>query len=245
MPVHRGHLQLIGGFRAVDAELLVLELPTSTWRLVAYLALVGRAVGRAQAAGVLWLDKPEQRAHANLRSCLWRVNQVAPGFVTCTPSHLRLAEDIDIDVDVWNLVRLARQLREPGTELDLARVRHEWFCADLLPDWYDDFVEIEREQFRQLRLHSLEALASRLREVGDTHRALDIALTAVSASPLRESAHRLVMAIHLDEGNISEALRQYDQLAALLRTQLGIRPSAIARRLVEPWLPRSGSAPGR
>ena len=53
------------------------------------------------------------------------------------------------------------------------------------------------------------------------------------------------MAIHLDEGNISEALRQYDQLAALLRTQLGIRPSAIARRLVEPWLPRSGSAPGR
>ena len=227
-------MQLLGGFRATDGAHRPLDLPTSTWRLVAFLALAGRAVGRSQAAGSLWMDKPEPRAQANLRSCLWRVRQGAPGLVTCGANHLRIADRVS--VDVWDLARFARHLADRDREVDLAEVDYGWFADDLLPDWYDDFVEIEREQLRQLRLHSLEALAARLQRAGATHRALDTALSAVAASPLRESAHRLVITLHLDEGNVSEALRQYERLAGLLRSQLGIRPSAAARRLVEPWL---------
>jgi DNA-binding SARP family transcriptional activator len=229
----RRSLYLLGGFRACAGDQDI-TLPVCTWRLVAFLAIVDRPVERARAANSLWLDKSEQRAQANLRSCLWRLRQVDGAIVRCTATHLRLGENVG--VDLRDLLRLARSLADRSIAVELDGVDAELFCAELLPDWYDDFVEIEREQLRQLRLHALEALAARLQEAGRTHRALDIALTAVAAGPLRESAHRLVISIHLDEGNISEALRQYGMLCALLRGQLDVEPSAGVRRLIAPWL---------
>lgn len=38
------------------------------------------------------------------------------------------------------------------------------------------------------------------------------------ADPLRESAHRLLVAVHLAEGNVSAALDQFDAYRRLLRT---------------------------
>lgn len=227
-------VQLLGGFRVRAGEHDI-RLPASTWRLVAYLAIVDRPVERSRAANSLWLDKSEQRAHANLRSCLWRLRRIDDAIVSCTATHMRIRDDVV--VDLRELVHFARRLADHTLHVELDAVNADLFCAELLPDWYDDFVEIEREQLRQLRLHALEALAARLQKTGRTYRALDIALTAVAASPLRESAHRLVISIHLDEGNISEALRQYDTLCSLLRGQLGVAPSPVVRRLIAPWLP--------
>jgi hypothetical protein len=60
--------------------------------------------------------------------------------------------------------------------------------ADLLPDWYDDWVLLEAEDWRQLRLHALEALAGRLIALGCWGEAANAAGAAVRAEPLRESA---------------------------------------------------------
>ena len=38
--------------------------------------------------------------------------------------------------------------------------------GELLPDWYDDWVLLERERFRQLRLHALDALCDDLTRAG-------------------------------------------------------------------------------
>jgi DNA-binding SARP family transcriptional activator len=114
---------------------------------------------------------------------------------------------------------------DDGLEVgDLAR--------DLLPAWYDDFVELERERFRQLRLHALEALSRRHLLAARPARALDAALTALAADPLRESAHRAVMEVHLAEGNVAEAMRQFTALKHVLGSQLGIAPSARTRALL-------------
>ena len=43
--------------------------------------------------------------------------------------------------------------------------------------------------------------------------------------PLRESAHRALVRIHLAAGNAVEALRQYDLCCRLLRDQLGVEPT--------------------
>jgi DNA-binding SARP family transcriptional activator len=226
-------IHLLGGFRATDGTHEV-ELPTSTWRLVAFLAIAGRPVERSYIANSLWMDKSETRAHANLRSCLWRLRQLNVPIVGYTQTRLCIYDDVL--VDHRELVRIARVLADEQAEVDLNAIEAEWFCAELLPDWYDNFVDTEREQFRQLRLHALEALARRLQRVGRTERALDVALTAVAAEPLRETAHRLVISLHLDEGNVAEALRQYRTLSTLLKNQLGVGPSPAVRQLVSPWL---------
>jgi DNA-binding SARP family transcriptional activator len=54
----------------------------------------------------------------------------------------------------------------------------------------------------------------------------------VRAEPLRESAHRALVMVHLHEGNYGEALRQYQRCRALLHDELGIDPSPRLHDLV-------------
>jgi DNA-binding SARP family transcriptional activator len=109
-------------------------------------------------------------------------------------------------------------------------------ARDLLPDWYDDWVVLERERFRQLRLHALEALCRRLTEAGRFGAAVQAGLAAVAGEPLRESAHRILIQAHLAEGNPGEAVRQYHLYRRLLAGELAIEPSATIRGMVAPLL---------
>jgi DNA-binding SARP family transcriptional activator len=61
---------------------------------------------------------------------------------------------------------------------------------------------------------------------------VQVGLAAVAAEPLRESAHRLLIQGHLAEGNLAEAVRQYDFYRTLLSRELGIEPSPTIKRLV-------------
>jgi DNA-binding SARP family transcriptional activator len=45
------------------------------------------------------------------------------------------------------------------------------------------------------------------------------------AEPLRETAHRLMIEVHLREGNAYEALRTYHKFYDLVRRELGLTPS--------------------
>jgi len=47
----------------------------------------------------------------------------------------------------------------------------------------------------------------------------------VETDPLRESGHRLLLDVHLQEGNVAEAVRQYERYAHLLERELRVRPS--------------------
>ena len=105
----------------------------------------------------------------------------------------------------------------------------------MLPDWYDDWVLLERERFRQVRLHALEVLSRRLADQGRIGEAIDAAILAVTIEPLRESAHRAVIVLHLEEGNVGEAMRQFETYRTLLARDLGLEPSpALARLVTQP-----------
>ncbi|WP_380168379.1 BTAD domain-containing putative transcriptional regulator [Jannaschia sp. R86511] len=236
-------MRLLGQF-GVERAGEPVDVPASTHRLVAFLALQGREVERGYASASLWLDKSEQRAGANLRSALWRLRQCPVELVTVTATHVGLAAEVD--VDAADLLVRARTLIDERAGVDVDGMEVGDLARDLLPAWYDDFVELERERFRQLRLHALEALARRLLLAGRPARALDAALTALAADPLRESAHRAVIEVHLAEGNVAEAVRQFTTLGAVLGAQLGIAPSSRTRALVAAHLAgdRDPSAPG-
>jgi DNA-binding SARP family transcriptional activator len=57
-------------------------------------------------------------------------------------------------------------------------------------------------------------------------------MTAVRADALRESAHRVVIRIHLAEGNVAEALHAYRHCSALLEREFGLTPSRETAELV-------------
>ena len=103
---------------------------------------------------------------------------------------------------------------------------------DLLPDWYEEWVAAERERFRQLRLHALEALCRRLTGLGMFGTAIQAGLAAVAGEPLRETAQRTLIEAYMAEGNIAEAIRQYSTYRRTLFDDLGVDPSPTMVRLM-------------
>ena len=74
-------------------------------------------------------------------------------------------------------------------------------------------------------LHALEALSERLAAAGRFADAIESALLATSAEPLRESAHRSLIKARIAEGNLTEARRAYLAYRGLMQRELGMLPS--------------------
>lgn len=151
-------LTLIGGF-ALWRGSQELGVAASGQRLIALLALRGRPVGRLCVAGTLWPDYPTERSLADLRTTLWRINLSSRQVIVATPLLLEL--EAGIEIDVRNLVAFAHRLTRPRSAsdtLDLDSVSPADLVDDLLPGWYDDWVQDEREWLRQTRLHASRLL---------------------------------------------------------------------------------------
>jgi DNA-binding SARP family transcriptional activator len=221
-------LSLLGGF-GVRTTSSTLELANPAQRLLAFLALQDRPVGRLSLAGTLWPDSSEERAAACLRSALWRLRRLGLELVQVNGTELRLAPGVD--VDLTRLVAAARRIEAHETVDDMAGLADR-FGQDLLPHWYDDWVTIWRERWRHLRLQALESLAVVLAAAGVYSRAVEAGLAAVEAAPLRETAHRALIHVHLQQGNQAEALRQYHAYRRLLQVELGMDPSPLMETLV-------------
>ena len=221
-------LRLLDAF-ALEVDGRPIDLPHGTQRLLAFLALRPHALGRSFMAGSLWLDATEDRAAANLRSALWRLRH--SGVPVIVRAHGTLRLDPGVWVDVREATEVARRwLGGQATPRDMPG--SALLQSELLPDWYDDWVGDERERFRQLRLHALEAMAERLIEMGHVGDALLAALAATTDDPLRESAQRVLVKVHLAEGNTGEAIRQVRRCEALFERELGMRPSSQLTDLV-------------
>ncbi len=229
-------LQLLGDFALLDHGRSV-DVGAGARRLLAFLALAGRPAGRGPVAGALWQHAGSSRAAANLRSVLARLPRPSGQcLVSADGRYLSLPPGIELDVAV--AARHIEALREDGRTGPGPRELPALLAGDLLPQWDEDWVVLERERHRQRRLHALERQAHLLAQVGRYDEALSAALTAVAGEPLRESAHRTVVEIHLAEGNAAEALRQFEAYRVLVRRELGIAPSAAIRTLVAPLLGR-------
>jgi DNA-binding SARP family transcriptional activator len=218
-----GQIRLLGQFE-LRVHDLVLTLSLDAQRLLVLLALGGAMVRRPLLAGTLWPEKGDDRAVANLRSSLWRVGQASPDLISSTDGCLALGPSVH--VDTTEMLAKAQRLQDRRNECIDADLDVSSFQEDLLPGWCDDWILFERERIRQVRLHALEALCERLVAEGRYAEAIDAALAAVAAEPLRESAHLALIRAYEAEGNLGEALRAYENLRGLLWRELAVEPSS-------------------
>jgi DNA-binding SARP family transcriptional activator len=219
-----------------DGELI--ELPPNAQRLVCFLAFQDRPVRRSYVSGTLWFNSDEYRASASLRSALWRLPSLG-GIDLVGSSHTHVWLGPSVSIDIREVMQRGMEvLSGPHSGPELIDVARELvsFGDDVLVGWYDDWVIMERERFRQIRLHALDRIGDRLVEQGRFYDALQVALAAVRAEPLRESAHRVLIRVHLREGNVAEAIRQYRSYAELLRRELNATPSPVIQRLLTPYV---------
>jgi len=236
-------LSLIDGFE-LRRDGAVIEIPRGCQRLIAFLALWERPVLRSFVSATLWADSDIDHANASLRSALWRVPSQDPReIVAVTRTHVSLGASVIVDYReavTWARTVLAGSAQPPHAAWAFGEI-----CAlagEVLPDWYDEWVLLARERYRQLRLHALESLCEQLANAGRFGEALLAGLGAVAIEPLRESAHRRVIAVHLQEANHVEALRQYRSYERLLHEELSLEPSPELRAMLVPVLRQATTA---
>jgi DNA-binding SARP family transcriptional activator len=209
--------------------------PVSTTRAVQRLSAILALQGprdRSWIAGQLWSECNEQNAHGNLRSTLWRMKQQHPGLVETADATVTLGSTVTVDVD--EILRHAKAALEGSVVLPDALAVISG--GELLPGWYEDWVLMHRESLLQIQLHALERLAMLLARDGRYLEALQAGLAAVRMDPLRESAHRMVARVHLAEGNVGEAIRQFERCQKLLADEFSIPPTRQFLDLMGPLL---------
>jgi DNA-binding SARP family transcriptional activator len=223
-------LRLLSGFHLTYHQEPVV-LPMSAQRVLAFLALSDRPMLRVYVAGTLWPDTAEEQARADLRSALWRLHRPGHHVIKGVGDHLQLHPDMAVDLhEMTDEVRRVRddcQMEWATVDVDLTLL-----CGNLLPGWYDEWVVVERERLRQIRLHALEVICAQLTAAGRFGQAVEAGLAAVAGEPLRESAHYVLIKAHLAQGNRAEAIRQFRSHRDLLYAELGVTPSTGLEQLV-------------
>ena len=216
-------LSLMDGFTLRSGG-AVRRLSASAQRVVALVALRRGAISRQRAAFTLWPDATEARAYGSLRTALFRLRAVCPGgSVLESRSELELSPTVG--VDVRRAHELATRLESGGTlNGDTQELERLLDGGDLLPDWYDDWVEIERERFHEVRVRALETLSELHLASREVASAVRCSSEAVRADPLRESSRRMLISALLMEGNRAEALAHHRQFRQILQP-LGLMPS--------------------
>jgi DNA-binding SARP family transcriptional activator len=213
LTAHPSHIQLLGGFELTVDETVV-RVGRPSQKVLAFVTLARRRCSRLSVCSALWPDIDERRAFANLRCAIWKLGPLAGVLLDVDHESVGLRKDVMTDISAFaqrvadSPANLERYLAIGSTDALLR--------LDLLPDWFDDWVLFERERIGQQRLHLLEVVSVELSRQGRHREAIDAALLAVQADPLRESAHHVLIDAHLHEGNIGLAAAQLQRYERIL-----------------------------
>lgn len=230
---NRSELALLGGFVFTVGGDALLGISAGSQRLLAFLAVRDRVVTRHQVAGTFWPESSDEHAGANLRSAVSRLDAPFREALRVTTSDLSLAEGVV--VDVHHSQALAHRLIDrdaASSDSDIGAPAVLALSDDLLPGWYEDWAVIAAEDWHQLRMHALEAVAGRLTAADRLAEAAAAALAAVRAEPLRESARAALIRVHMAEGNQCEAFDELERYRVLLRAELGVEPTVRLTQLL-------------
>ena len=226
-------LSLLGGF-ALSSGGEPVALPPTAQRVLAFLALAERPLARAYVSGTLWPDRSDARSAASLRTAVWRLQQADAHLINADAQRLGVAHHLRVDYRDRAAVATRVLAGDPGDASVLAALCRP---GELLPDWYEDWLDLERERFRLLRAGALERLAESLADRRRFAEAAEAGLAAVTSDPLRETAHRALIRVFLAEGNAFEAVRQYRLCRSFTLRHLGAEPSEQTLRLVRHLAP--------
>ena len=96
---------------------------------------------------------------------------------------------------------------------------------------WTEWIEAQRQRLEGLALDAMVKLGEQELEAGNHEPALSAANRAIAISGLREDAHRLMMRVLAAGGRRADALKHYEDLAALLKRELTVEPDPTTRAL--------------
>ncbi len=207
--------------------------------VLAALALApSTGVPRDRLAGIVWPESMPKTWASALRTHVSRVRSMVSavmgagetvvsgetGYQLVLPEGASLAVDLHRADQELDAARTALA-RDPADALGLATSAADLARPPFLPGHPGDWADEIRSHLDDVLVGALELASQAATVLGDGARAVAAAEDAVQRAPLRESAHRALMAALGAAGNRAEALRAYQRLRRVLADELGIDPS--------------------
>jgi DNA-binding SARP family transcriptional activator len=215
--------------------------------LLAFLACTApQAHSRDRLMTLLWGSHFDAQARQNLRQALTRLRRVLgddalignsesvslrPSVIACDVSRFEaLLSDGNLDA-----LKGAVSLYKGSLLAEIAIPEEAWTA----------WVDARRQQLEGLALDAMIKLGEEELQLGNHEQALNAANRAIAIISHREDAHRLVMRSLAAGGRRADALRHYEDLAALLKRELTVEPDpstrALAAELRKPHMARTAS----
>jgi len=250
----RCRVELLGGLRVQQGERTISRFRTQkTAALLAYLAYhLGRDHPREVLAELLWPWATPTAGRESLSTALASLRrQIEPPGLPkgAVLKSDRFSVQLNPDAattDVAEFQGALQAAERAGNEAERVQALTEavgLYRGPLLPGYYQDWIAPEQERLAELYLQTVLRLTKALEETGELEAALDHARRAVAADPLREEAHREVIRLLIVARQPEAALKQYEELARVLKEELGEEPSEAVQRLGERLQAVKGAAP--
>lgn len=225
--------------------------------LLAYLAVeAGRLHSRERLAGILWPNRPDSAALANLRHTLSAVRTTLGErlrgqagsrlpILNVSASTIQLNPEADVWVDLSEFEACLAAIEREGANDLPARIHQlsmavalyrgrfiEGFSLRGCPE-FEDWMLLRREHISLQVQKALRNLANAHEAAGDWEPALSALRRLLQLEPWDESAHRQVMALLAAQNQRNAAIGQFEHCRRILSEELGVEPEADTIRLYE------------
>ena len=204
--------------------------------LLAYLVLADAPQRREHLTALFWGDMPEDKARGSLRSALYNLQKVCPGYIETTRKVVGITPETNIWIDSVEL-QSAVETGSPSTEM---AARLSFYRGDFLAgvnfrdaEEADSWLRLERESHRILALRGFKHLLDLQVASGEWQDGAETGKRLLEIEPWHESAHVQLMLCLARSGESAAAIQQYQQCKLLLQDELGVEPMPATTALYE------------
>ena len=230
-------LRTLGGIGLTDADGHEFRsVLAQTKRLALLIMLAASHSGRSRRdtlVGLFWPEQDTDHARGALRQAARFLRRELGEEVIVRIGDDELAiVPAKLGCDVTQFEQAIAEGRfEDAFELYRGEFLPGLFVPDAAPE-FDDWLDAERSRLRQLALDTASRLIASSRERGGPGAALPWARRAAYIAPDDERLQQELITLLHESGDRAGALRAYDEFAACLARQLGVKPSVAIRQLV-------------
>jgi DNA-binding SARP family transcriptional activator/energy-coupling factor transporter ATP-binding protein EcfA2 len=204
--------------------------------LLVYLAATRRAHPREVLADLLWDERTQAQALANLRVVLSGLRQRLAEYLNITRQMVGLENPLWLDAnELESMLAEVLAHRSGAGSIQVAEQLDKalrLYQGEFLSGFYvrdsqifEDWMLQERERFHRQVIQALHHLVEIYLNCGAYAAGIAQATRLLQMDSLREEAHQQMMKLLVQSGQRSAALNQFETCRRLLEKELGVEPS--------------------
>lgn len=201
---------------------------------------------RDKLSDLLWPKSSNTQAKQYLRQTLYQLQSALENNDAPEQALILVESDwiqFNVDASHWSdiaqfeeaftLTQNRRGHELTADEASAIQVAVDLYRGDLLENWYQDWVILERERVQNLYLIMVDKLMIYCAAQQEYERGIAYGAAILRCDVAHERTYRRLMQLHALAGDRTGAIRQYDRCVSVLAQELGVEPAESTRSVYQ------------